>query len=276
MPLLVIEICPSRNALLLLGSSQESVPGDEGAVELLGVLERLDRLRAVDHHLAGLVDHLAAEGPHQPVAPGVGVAGGVAEREAARRALGVQRLHHLQEAVGVLREAVEARRLHVALAVDHHAAGRAERYADPVLAVGAQVGCARVIPAAVFLAEVVGDVGDVDQLLRVQVGVVVGAQDDVGPGAGVRCDRRLRTHVFPAFVVDAHLDAVLGGERRHVLHVLVDVACTKRLQRSTRSRAPFSGGCSTAHARPSPRSSGTSRPRRRSLLPSVSPCVCCS
>src|SRR5258708_3135764 len=146
----------------------------EGGIEFLRVLQRLDGLLAVDHHFAGLVYHLAAEIPDHPVAPGVGVAGGVAESKAARRALGLQRLHHLPHAVGVLRKALEPGRLHMALAVDHHAARGAEGDADPALAVRAQVGLAGGIPAAVFLPEVAAGVGDVDQLLGVEVRVVVG------------------------------------------------------------------------------------------------------
>ena len=83
---------------------------------------------------------------------------------------------------------------------------------------------ARRIPAAVLLAEVLADIGDVDQLFGIEVGVVVGRQDDVRTGAGVGRDRRLRAHVLPALVVDAHLDAGLVGERLDVDHVLVDVA----------------------------------------------------
>ena len=42
MPLLVTLIWPSRNALLLFGSSHDSVPGMNVGVQLLRVLERLD------------------------------------------------------------------------------------------------------------------------------------------------------------------------------------------------------------------------------------------
>ena len=99
---------------------------NEGRVQLLAVLERLHRLRAVDDDLVVGIDQLAAEGPDQPVAPQP-VAGGIAQRHAAGRALGMQRLHQLQEVVGVLREGVEAGRLDLALAVHQHRAGGAER-----------------------------------------------------------------------------------------------------------------------------------------------------
>ncbi len=229
MPLLVSEIWPSRNALLLLGSSHDSVPGTKRPVHLLRVLERLDRLGTVDHDLVVLVDQLAAERPDQPLAPGIAVAGRIAERESGRRALRLQRLAELEEAVGVLREAVESGGLDVAFAVHHAHAGHAQRDADPFLAVRAEIRVADRVPAAVLLAEVGAHVGDVDQLLGIQVGVVVGRQDDVGAGAGVGGHRRLRAHVLPALGVDADLDAVLVAELLDVGHVLVLVALDEAL-----------------------------------------------
>ena len=80
------------------------------------------------------------------------------------------------------------------------------------------------VPAAVFLAEVLGDIGHVEQLVGIEVRVVVGRQDHVRPGAGVGGDSSLRAHVFPAFVVDADFDAGLLGELLDVGHVGIDVA----------------------------------------------------
>ena len=59
-------------------------------------------------HLAAFVDHLAAVAPQEPVREVVAVAHGLAQCEAGRLALGLQRLAHLQEVVGVLREIREA------------------------------------------------------------------------------------------------------------------------------------------------------------------------
>ena len=119
MPLLVTPIWPSRNALLLFGSSQDSVPGNEGLVELLAVLERRDRLRAVDHDVVLRVDHLAAVRPDEPVAPGV------ARRRSRCRARTrpacpspLAPWQSLRKPASVLREGVEARRLHGAIAID--------------------------------------------------------------------------------------------------------------------------------------------------------------
>ena len=197
--------------------------GNERRVELLAVLERFQRLRAVDHDLVVGVDELAAERPDEPVAPQA-VPRGVAERHATRRALPCDSLRHLEEVVGRRREGVEAGRLQHAFPVDHHRAGGAERDADPLLAIRPEVGLARGIPSAVLLAEVFGEVGDVEQLVRIEVGVVVGRQDDVRTGAGVGRHRRLRAHVLPALVVDANFDARLLGELLDVGHVGVDVA----------------------------------------------------
>ncbi len=209
--------------MLLFGSSHDKVPGNEVGVELLGVLQRLQRLGAVDDHLVVLVDQLAAEGPDQPVGPGA-VAGRVAQRHAARRALLLQRLVELEEVLVVGRELVEAGRLDHALAVDDERARGPERQPDPLLAVGPHEELARGVPAAVFLAQVFRQVGDVEQLVRIEVGVVVGRQDDVRPGAGVGRHRSLGPHVFPALVVDPHLDAGGLAEALDVGHVGVDVA----------------------------------------------------
>src|SRR3546814_5016278 len=54
--------------------------------------------RSVDDNVVLVVDHLAAESPHQPVGPRT-VADRIAERHAGRRALGMQRLAQLEEAV---------------------------------------------------------------------------------------------------------------------------------------------------------------------------------
>ena len=83
---------------------------------------------------------------------------------------------------------------------------------------------AHVVPAAVFLAEIVGEIGHVEELLGIEIGVVEGRQNDVRARAYVRRHRRLRTHVFPALVVDAHLDSGLLREGGDVLHVLILVA----------------------------------------------------
>ena len=76
---------------------------DERFVELLRVLERGDRLRAVDDDVVLGVDELAAVRPDEPVRP-ARVARRVAERETGRRSLRLQRLAELEEAGHVLRE----------------------------------------------------------------------------------------------------------------------------------------------------------------------------
>ena len=172
-------IWPSRNALLLDGSSQDSVPARR-SVELLGVFERGDRLRAVDDDLVLVVDDLAAERPQQPMAPAVGVADGVAEREAAGLALlrpapaPIFRIP--ARSVGHPRSRPPSWRN----AVVDASPGRTQRERDP-LPVALAVLPATRIPAAIFLAEIFGDVRHVDQLLGILVGVVVPAMMMSGP-----------------------------------------------------------------------------------------------
>src|SRR5690606_22380482 len=130
---------------------------DEGRIELLGVFQRLDRLRAVDHDVVVVVDDLAAEGPDQPVGPGP-VTDRVAQREACRRALGMQGLAELEESVRILGELLEAGCFHMALAVDHAGTGRAQRQADPA-AVALGIALRYREPAAILAAEISGDAG---------------------------------------------------------------------------------------------------------------------
>ena len=92
MPLLVQRDLPVEERLVVVRVEPRQRARHERAVELLDVLERLDRLRAVDHDLVVLVDQLAAVRPDEPVHPRVAVAGRVAEREAAGRAFLLQRL----------------------------------------------------------------------------------------------------------------------------------------------------------------------------------------
>ena len=205
MPLVVSAELAVEERLVVVRVEPRQRARDERLVELLRVLERGDRLRAVDDDVVLGVDELAAVRPHEPVRP-VRVAGGVAEREAGRRALGLQRLAQLEEAGDVLRDRVEARGLDLALAVDDALPGGAHHDRDPLLVVHA-VRLGRVVPAAVLVAEVVGEVGDVDQLVRILVRVLHRADDDVGTAADVGGHRRLGPHVLPAFGVDAHLDA---------------------------------------------------------------------
>ena len=119
------------------------------------------------------------------------------------------------------------------------------------------------IPAAIFGAEIFGEVGQVDQLFGELERVVERADDDVGPGADIGGDRRFRPDVLPALGVDPHLDAGLLGE----LLGVGDESCRYSawmncFQRSTRIDAPGSGGgpFQVGAARATP--PGSRRPRR--------------
>ena len=116
------------------------------------------------------------------------------------------------------RELVEARFLDPGFAIDRRAAGAAHRDRDPGIGlVLLAVFLGDRVPAAILLAEVLGDRSQVDQLVGEDVRIVGPADDDVGAGAGVGSDGGLRTQILPACVVDADLDAGRLGEGLGVL-----------------------------------------------------------
>ena len=175
------------------------------------VFDGLHRLGAVDDDLAALVDHLAAVAPEQPVGVVVAVADAVAMREAGGMADLLQRLAEFEEARRVLREFGEAGFLDPAVAIDDGVADGRQRQADE-LAVARGVALRAVIPAAILVAEIVAEVGDVEQLVGILVGVVEPDQHEVGAGADIGGDGGLRADVLPAFLVDANLHAGGVGE----------------------------------------------------------------
>ena len=77
---------------------------------------------------------------------------------------------------------------------------------DPA-SVGHTVLPEHVVPAAVFLAQILGHVADVEQLGRVLVRIVVGADDDVWAAAHVGCDRRLGPQVLPVLALQRNRHA---------------------------------------------------------------------
>ena len=201
--------------------------GHERGVELLRVFERLDGLGAVDHHLVFFVNQATAVRPDEPVRPRL-IAGRMPEREAARRAIGLERLHELQEARVVFRESVKTSGLDLALPIHDGVTGAAQRQRNP-LVVALQIRFANGIPAAVFFSEIVGQIGHIDQFFRIQIGVVIGRKNDVRAGTGVGGNGRFRAHIFPTLVIHAHFDARLRNEFFDVGHVLVFVALHEAL-----------------------------------------------
>ena len=224
-----------------------------------------------------VVDHLAAEAPEDGVGPAVAVADGVAERHAHRMAVGVQLLGAFEDLLRVGREFLEARLVHPGLAVDHAGAGGAERQADP-LAVAHAVFLRRVVPAAVFVAEIFGEVGQRHELVGILVRVVVPAEDDVRAGADIGGDRRLRPDVLPGFRVELHRHAGRLGERLGVGLPLVLVALHElrpaqhaELRALLRREVQLLASCAkagTPSSRPAPAAPIASPPdvRRRSRL----------
>src|SRR5258708_2222088 len=123
--------------------------------------------------------------------PRIRIACGMAEGEAWRRAILLERLAELQEVRGGLLEFLETDLLHMADAVIEAAARPALRQRDPFVAAHA-VALADVVPAAVFGAEIVGEIGHIEQLVREFVRVVIGADDEIWPGADTARHRPLR------------------------------------------------------------------------------------
>ncbi len=182
--------------------------GDEGVVERLAVFQRLDGFRAVDDDVVVLVDHRRAMAPQAPVGPAA-IAHRMAKREGRRVTDLLQALAAFEEAWEILRHLVEARFLDPGLAINHGRARAAERHRDPVA-----LGILAIVlgdrePAAIFLAQVVGKIGQDQGLVREQVRILVPGEHDVGAAADIGRDRGGRPQVLPARDVDVDLDA--GG-----------------------------------------------------------------
>ena len=120
--------------------------GDEGLVEFPRVLKRLDGLGRVDDNLAALVHHFAAMAPDDPMSEVVAVAHGLAQCEAGRFALGLQRFAHLQKFVGLLGKFREAGLLEHALPVKDSVADGGERQGDELSVFLGVAFEARIIP----------------------------------------------------------------------------------------------------------------------------------
>ena len=132
-----------------------------------------------------LVHHEGIVRPQQPFGEAVGVAERVAERHAERMAALLQLLAEIEELVEVVGDLGVADLVHPGLAIQHRTGAAADRDADPVLGVPlAAVEQRQVVPAAVLGAEVVGEIGQFDQLVGVDV--------RIGAEADERCRRRRR------------------------------------------------------------------------------------
>ena len=215
--------------------------GHEGGIELLGVFQRGAGLGRVDGDLAVLVHQLAAMRPQQPVCPVVGITDGLAQGEADRGVLGLQGLAQLEEAGRVLGNGIEAGRLDLAFAIDQGIADHAQRQRDPLAVLGA-VLAADVVPAAIALAQRIGQIGHVDQLGRVLLRVVEPAQHDVRTAAHVGGHGRLRAYVFPAFAVGTYGHAGQFGEFLDVGVPQVFIALDETLPaQDAQGRALFDG-----------------------------------
>ncbi|OWK22776.1 hypothetical protein AJ87_45405 [Rhizobium yanglingense] len=99
----------------------------------------------------------------------------------------------------------------MAVAVDHGIANRRERHSDELVVAGC-IAADTVIPAAVLVAEIGRKFGQVDEFVGILMGVVEPAHHHVRTGADIGGNGSLRTDIFPAFLVDANVDAGRLGE----------------------------------------------------------------
>ena len=183
------------------------------------------------------------------MAPAVGVANGVAERETAGLALPGQRLRHLQHAIQIGRPGVKAGFLQGGDAVDDAGAGRAQGDRDPFPVVQAEL-LADVVPAAILLVEIFAEIGDVDQLVRILMGVVVPAIDNIRALAHIGGDRRLRTQSSQPW-----LSTFTSRRSAWCISPCSPATASRRPSRTSRAAA-------RARSRPPPASGRTSAPPR--------------
>lgn len=191
--------------------------GDEGLIELLGVFQRLGGLGRVDDDLLVLVDQVRAVRPQEPVHPAVAVTRRMTEGEAAGGVVLLEGAHQLQEAGGVAGDGLEARLLHHGDAVVDVAAVERDRDRDP-LALALARGLGRRHPAAVLLAEVVGDVAHFHALLGEEMRQGVEAPHHVRALPGVGGDGGLGLDVVERLAGDVDLHA--GGLREGLDHAV--------------------------------------------------------
>src|SRR5262249_3671684 len=118
----------------------------------------------------------------------------MSEREAGGSVVRLEGLAELEEPGRVLWKLLETGLFRSRDAVVDEGAGDRDRNRDP-FAPGFSVGFRRGGPAAVLLAEIVGDVGDVEALLREQMRQRVKAPHHVEALPSVGGNRCLRLHV---------------------------------------------------------------------------------
>ncbi len=162
--------------------------------------------------------------PQQPVGKAVAVPDRIAECKARGLPRLLQFLAKIQIPGVIVRNTVEAGGLDKRFAIDQGTCGCAERQPDPCIAgMSFAVLLGQEHPAAIALAEVVGDVGQFDQLVGVDVGSVRETHDDVGAGTAVRRHGGLLVDVLPTDEIDLDLDTGLFGEFRRIgaEHILI-------------------------------------------------------
>ena len=193
-------------------------------VEPLHVLHRLRGLAAIQRDLlAVLVHDRHAVGPQERVEPGVVVGEAVAHGHAERMALGLELDAGLQELVPGVGEALDPGLVEPVLPVVHQLADVSVGHRLPLALVDGQA-LDLVVPAALLLAHLLGDVGHVyegvavEPLLlspcQVRAILVLDHRDQLGHRAAPR---------GLDLVLDLDAGGLLVGRRHHVLEVHVEV-----------------------------------------------------
>ena len=140
----------------------------------------------------------------------------MSERLAERLALGLHRPADLAELVPGLR-ILEAGLLEPVLAVRHRPRDDELRHRHPAPGRRDAVGLRIVVPAALLAADLLRDVGDVDQRVLVEQRVVVGDDDDIGAAGALDGRRQACLDVVLVDALDRDLHPGLPAELLRLL-----------------------------------------------------------
>src|ERR1700756_915272 len=158
--------------------------------------------------------------PQTPMGPIVGVASGMPKRETGRRAIGFESLAKLEKTLKVGWDRVEARFVQRADTIIDAGAAHTLRERNPIIAMHSVLP-AYVVPAPIFVAEIISKIIQPDKFVGELVRIVIGADDNVRAGAHIGRNRRFWPNILPAFGVDPHLDPSAIGEAFGQLHEAV-------------------------------------------------------
>src|SRR5512133_3373352 len=109
------------------------------------------------------------------------------------------------EVIRIIRwERLKPRFPHPRCTIIDQGAGRAQRKTDPLFLISA-VFARNVVPSAILHDQIVGNVADVYELVRIELRIVHPAEDDVRSAAHVDCAGGLAARINPYLIVDSNL-----------------------------------------------------------------------